>query len=264
MASAGFDNYTGPYISDGKYQSSVEFGETKPIGEWAAWSRLHDSAFAHFDDYGHRTAANSLYAQRMGELGGTSQQAAAFFVTYGNQIKDSFVQIAKNTGYGVLGLVYSGAKNTYNLADYVSNEKRYKQEVLDYYRTDPKLGNPDYDPIAMRSGPRQDRGVALAQGKGIDLIKGKAYDEPGSKNMGNVIQNVKDKIDDREIRQILKDYDQQRNPEVRNCIGVQSCGPRQYKYVYSPSVKSLQSQLYINNGKRKKYKNRKINKIYVS
>ncbi len=59
------DPYTGPYWSDGKFQPSVEFGTTLPR-TWRAFnSRLHDTAFAHFQDDRHRTAADWIYRQAL-------------------------------------------------------------------------------------------------------------------------------------------------------------------------------------------------------
>lgn len=135
-------NYTGPYLSDGKFQSSVEFGEKQPIDRWDAFSRLHDSAFKKWDDYGHRTAANSIYNEWMKENPTTSKSIAGFLVLYGNQINSSLSGLGPNMG----SLIMGGIKNGYNLGDYALNEAKYKREVLDYFKTDPKLGDSRYDP----------------------------------------------------------------------------------------------------------------------
>lgn len=39
------DGYTGPYYSDGKFQSSVANGKTKPRGKLGEFSRDHDTAY---------------------------------------------------------------------------------------------------------------------------------------------------------------------------------------------------------------------------
>lgn len=144
-------NYTGPYLSDGKFQSSVEFGETLPIDKWDAFSRLHDSAFKKWDDYGHRTAANSIYNEWMKENPSFSKSVAGFLVLYGNQLASSVKNLGPNMGSLILG----GIKNGYNLADYALNEKKYKKEVLDYFKTDPKLGDSRYDPNVWNPGAKQ-------------------------------------------------------------------------------------------------------------
>ncbi|APG75732.1 hypothetical protein 2 [Changjiang sobemo-like virus 2] len=41
-----FDNYTGPYWSDGKFQSSVNNGQSKPLSKLDWHSRDHDACFA--------------------------------------------------------------------------------------------------------------------------------------------------------------------------------------------------------------------------
>ncbi len=55
-----FPNYTGPYISNGKLQESVPFGDKTPKDELDALSRLHDSAYAKWDDRLHRSVADNL------------------------------------------------------------------------------------------------------------------------------------------------------------------------------------------------------------
>lgn len=165
-------NYTGPYLSDGKFQSSVEFGETLPITQWDAFSRLHDSAFAHWDDYGHRTAANSIYNQWMKENPTVSKNLAGWLVLYGNQIGGSFKNLGPNLGSMIVG----GVKNGYNLADYMLNEDKYKKDVLNYFKTDPKLGDSRYDPSVWNGHP-------------VPLDKVDPFDVGGVKKMGNGSSN---------------------------------------------------------------------------
>lgn len=45
-----FDNYTGPYWSDGKFQASVANGKSKPVSKLDWHSREHDSCFARGKD----------------------------------------------------------------------------------------------------------------------------------------------------------------------------------------------------------------------
>lgn len=131
-------NYTGPYRSDGKFQTSVEFGKTAPKDKLDALSRLHDSAYAKYKDYGHRVAADSIYNQEAKKLVGKFPSLAGDLVVYGNQTGRSVSNLASNASYGPLGFVYGAVKNMYNLNDYMVNQKKYAREVSDYYDTDPE------------------------------------------------------------------------------------------------------------------------------
>lgn len=141
-------NYTGPYISDGKFQTSVRFGQATPKDRLDKLSRLHDTAFKEFSDYGHRTAANSLYNYDAKD-GDTMSKIAGAAVLYGNQV----LTAAKGLSFNMPALVYGGVRNALDLHDYVKNEKRYKQDVKDLYAQDPMRGNVRYDPYATGSAP---------------------------------------------------------------------------------------------------------------
>lgn len=130
-------NYTGPYISDGKFQTSVEFGTTKPKDELDSLSRLHDSAYAKFSDYGHRAAADAIYNGEATKLKGLFPEIAKNVVLYGNQVGRSASELIKGASYGPLGFLYGAVNNMYNLNDYMLNNSKYKKEVLDYYKNDP-------------------------------------------------------------------------------------------------------------------------------
>lgn len=143
-------NYTGPYISDGKFQTSVEFGKSKPLNRLDAFSRYHDSAFAHYQDYGHRAAANSIYYDQT-RNGNRTENFAGNVVLYGNQVKSAVGNMPLGVG-NLPGLIFGGVKNALNLADYVHNRKRYKQEVLAYYRTDPQFNHAEYNPNLQAGG----------------------------------------------------------------------------------------------------------------
>lgn len=172
-------NYTGPYLSDGKFQSSVEFGEKLPIDRWDAFSRLHDSAFKKWDDYGHRTAANSIYNEWMKENPTTSKSIAGFLVLYGNQINSSLSNLGPNMG----SLIIGGIKNGYNLADYAMNENKYKREVIDYFKTDPKLGDSRYDPSVWNPTASK---VPLAKVDPLRVVGVNKNGNDGAQNTGTV------------------------------------------------------------------------------
>jgi hypothetical protein len=136
-----FPNYTGPYISDGKFQSSVEFGQTPPKDALDAISRLHDSAYAHWDDSQHRRAADIIYAKEAAKIDDSLAGIAGFSVLYGNQILRSTENLLGLSTYptplNLVKVVYGGAKNLYDLIDYVQNERRYQQDVREFYDIDP-------------------------------------------------------------------------------------------------------------------------------
>lgn len=140
-------NYTGPYISDGKFQTSVRFGQATPKDRLDKLSRLHDTAFKEFSDYGHRTAANSLYNYDAKD-GDTMSKIAGAAVLYGNQA----LTAAKGLSFNLPALVYGGVRNALDLHDYVKNEKKYKQDVKNLYAQDPMRGNVRYDPYATGNG----------------------------------------------------------------------------------------------------------------
>lgn len=129
-------NYTGPGISNGLFQTSVEFGDRVPKDILDAHSRLHDSAFAKFPDRVHRMAANAIYADNVDGLDGILPSTAGFAVRYGNQIKDSGNNLLKYKWLGPAGILFGAIENGLSLHDYMINGDKYKQEVLDYYKTD--------------------------------------------------------------------------------------------------------------------------------
>lgn len=118
------DNYTGPYRSDGQWQASVPFGKSNPQSKLDALSRLHDTAYATYSDYGHRTAADSLYKKESDKLVGLFPKLAGHAVVYGNKI----AQAASTDPF----------TNALNLYDYMLNEKKYKKEIQALYATDPR------------------------------------------------------------------------------------------------------------------------------
>ncbi len=149
-------NYTGPYISDGKWQPSVAFGEKLPVNELDALSRLHDSAYARWEDVGHRRAADALYFESAKTLG-VSGKVAGELVTKGNQVlragENLLESVVSGSKFGPLGtlvgLVYGAVTNMVSLNDTLVNGDRYRKEVLAYYATDPLQGT--HSAEAMRS-----------------------------------------------------------------------------------------------------------------
>lgn len=110
------DSYCGPYWSDGKFQSSVEFGATTPEDEVAGQCRLHDSAYKHFKTRQHHKAADLLFYDNI-----TNLKDLSLF----NQTKG---WVAKNLVKYVNGALRF---------DYSYPDDKTIQEVKEYYNHDP-------------------------------------------------------------------------------------------------------------------------------
>jgi len=134
-------NYTGPYISNGEFRKSVEFGEAIPTDALDAASRLHDSAYAHWDDDLHRMAADSLYNDDATLIGGTIPTVAGNIVLYGNAIQRASEGLSPLDIFNPATLGLKLIKKTYNnnslLLEYIEKGDQLRKEVKDYYSTDP-------------------------------------------------------------------------------------------------------------------------------
>ncbi len=133
----GAENYTGPYLSNGQYQASVAFGDAEPKSKLDALSRFHDTAFATWEDYGHRTAANSIYNEEARKLESLFPQLAGSVVLYGNQLASAFSNLFGSFA-NPFQLIFGAVENMYNLNDYMMNEKKYRKDVLNLYAMDPR------------------------------------------------------------------------------------------------------------------------------
>lgn len=135
-----FPNYTGPYRSNGKFQTSVEFGDKIPIDQLDALSRLHDTAYARYDDYGHRVAADIIYNNEAKKLNGVGP-LAGLAVTYGNQLLRSGTSLGKGVlTAGPIGGLFSAVKNLRDIADLTTNIDKYTKDILELYAQDPMDG----------------------------------------------------------------------------------------------------------------------------
>jgi len=140
------DNYTGPYWSNGSVQSSVEFGDLLPTNELDIASRLHDSAYAHYESGSQqRRAADFIYNTEVEALGGIGKFAGTA-VVYGNQIINSAGVLMDDaySGFkiggpigGLIGLAVGAIETQLSAIDWAENKGNYIKEVLAYYNTDP-------------------------------------------------------------------------------------------------------------------------------
>lgn len=167
------DNYTGPYWSDGRFQTSVEFGESKPTSELDAASRLHDSAYARFGDQQHRRAADVIYAETTNDIGGASAFVGQA-VKYGNYAINAASELSRDVGWGfelagelgaLVGLAYAEYKFITDIDDWNENSMKYISDVNSYYLRDPHHGDPlYYYPAAARPLP------VISNGNGSSVV----------------------------------------------------------------------------------------------
>nr|UHS72011.1 MAG: hypothetical protein 2 [Luteoviridae sp.] len=141
-------NYIGPNWSNGKYQESVEWGDKDPTDELDLLAYYHDSAYAHYKDELHRSAADRAFAAGARALDTHAGRVAAEAVEKGNMAINGAKRLAENTlaGYArfgppgaVAGLAYTALQNISKASQRLPGgalDDAYK-EVLDYYKTDP-------------------------------------------------------------------------------------------------------------------------------
>jgi len=176
-------NYTGPWISNGKFQESVEFGDKAPKDALDALSRLHDSAYKKWNDRLHRTVADSMYNEQAMMLAGVFPELARDLVLYGNHASRSWDKLSTRVSQlGPLGILVGGIENMYDLNDLVMNGSEVEKEIIAYYATDPfpefqlgrskKMGNTDtkyasdWDPVTGKwLDPKREGGSKYDPGK---------------------------------------------------------------------------------------------------
>jgi len=157
-------NYIGPHWSDGKYQESVEWGDSDPQDELDLLAYYHDSSYARFKDKYHRAAADKAFYEQASAIPGALAKLAGNSVLYGNYTKDrlsnmlSSVKTGTTLGGplgGVLGLVYSGVKGIVDLNDRLPGGAYEKAEkaVKAYQLTDPKKRQNMFAPKAEKAEP---------------------------------------------------------------------------------------------------------------
>jgi hypothetical protein len=78
-----FSNYTGAYLSDGKFQPSVAYGKQRPNSELDKFSRFHDTMYARYPDRRHRRAADMWYHDNVPD--DLLSSIAGDLVWYGNR-----------------------------------------------------------------------------------------------------------------------------------------------------------------------------------
>ncbi len=138
------DPYTGPYWSDGKIQSSVEFGKSFTPTYLAYNSRLHDSAFAHFQDERHRTAADWVYRQSLRFDDSIKSQVVRHLPFVGNHV--GFLLPLFTTGLAGPAALLAALDISLLNRDIENGAYDSEiQDVLQFYNTDP-------DPLLSKMG----------------------------------------------------------------------------------------------------------------
>jgi len=135
-------NYTGPFISNGKFQTSVEFGDRAPKDSLDALSRLHDSAYAKYrDSKQHRMAADEIYADEAHKLGTITGHVAGLAVRYGNHLQDAVRhivgEVVRQPALPVLGLLKGGVDVVRTYTGYRKRRDDLRRDVVRYYGADP-------------------------------------------------------------------------------------------------------------------------------
>lgn len=164
-------NYTGPYISDGKFQKSVEFGEAKPQNRLDAASRLHDSLYAKYRDLPHRYLADYYYYNLVNSFDNPSlvERMAALAVMTLNRLGVDAIStlFTGQTSTAAFEALYATVKNTVVAQELIDSGKKYNQEIYDYLETDPHRQDADYQlgirPITSTAdvSPNADLDVAV-------------------------------------------------------------------------------------------------------
>lgn len=257
-------NYTGPYWSDGKLQTSVEFGSADPQSELDKLSRLHDSAYAHYADRGHREAADEIYARDAKVLAGKFPELAGSIVLHGNYGARQAKQLASDFGsMGPFGLVKFAANNVLNAnkmikGTYLKNEKA---DVERFFSTDPRKGASavtinkptskltpfeEAQQLAREEKRNAGRPLPADPAEAAQVVKGAK--DFGSK-VASVFNKVKEKVQSKlNSNSVVPETQQQKNERL---IQKQAQNFENYQQTY---MRAQQSST-----KRRKYKKKKHN-----
>jgi len=178
-------NYTGQNWSDGKNQSSVEFGSAPVMNELDELAYYHDTAYAHYKDDAHREAADQIFYEKAMKLdpkyGAQMKEdprIAGKLVLYGNYTKRKAASTAQNFArFGLGGLIYQGGKNIVEMNSRLNGTylKTEKQDLNRLYETN--APNRAYVPGS--------NGESQAKGK-VKVTPGEA-----AQTLGKVVKAIK-------------------------------------------------------------------------
>lgn len=144
-------NYTGPYWSDGKLQTSVMFGEAEAVNALDELSRLHDTVYAKYPDRAHREAADMWYNSEAKKLTGQFPQLAANAVLYGNYASRQAGKLANDVKTysflpgigGIIGAAKFAVDNISNAQKMINGTylKKEKEDIFQLFEQDPAKKN---------------------------------------------------------------------------------------------------------------------------
>jgi hypothetical protein len=178
-------NYTGPFWSDGKIQSSVEWGKEDPESQLDFLSRQHDSAYAHYKGQPKMLeAADEIYAENAKKLVGQFPHLAGNLVQYGNYTGRAATKLlndVKNANMILPGIGTLLGLGKFSIEGMMDNMKRIDGKYLDkekkaihaFYATDKKVSpystayrNPDEVPMLGSIGKKSESRNLVPSGNG--------------------------------------------------------------------------------------------------
>jgi len=146
------EQYTGPYLSDGKFQQSVAHGKAKPRSRVDELSRAHDTAYALAESDADRRKADRIYYEATRSMSFVPR-VFGNMVLYGNDPALLFVN--PDGGGGVKTIMGNAIEK--NTRAYVKKKQNLRREQYAsmygedaaslYYDGPPKQGKGVYDPL---------------------------------------------------------------------------------------------------------------------
>ena len=179
-------NYTGPYISNGKVQESVAFGNRVPKNRLDALARLHDTAYAMYSDDLHRTMADLIFCDYIKTYfkkdKSAVEAAAQYLVGYGNYAARIGENMAAYIGAAALGAAASGpvgfgafvatsVKNDKLLWEVLHKGPKIRSELIKTYRYEDPYPEYQYEPD-FNLNPIIERAEKVREAKGIPPPEG--------------------------------------------------------------------------------------------
>ncbi len=244
-------NYTGPDWSNGKNQSSVEWGDLPPQSQLDYLSRQHDSAYAKFPDRAHRDAADRIYNEQAKLLVGKFPQLAGKIVVYGNMAQQSFKRTASNFTNGLRfgglagalgGLIYTAGGNIIQANKMLDDSylKREIAEVKKYYETD----------------PLKDKFEHMApKGKETQLRDGLSRMNKSPANPGPTVKDLRNEVLKASQIQRIENYNRLHKEALESTVKPKTIENEHVPYYRRPTLVRA---------KEKRKRKHKINKIYIS
>jgi len=129
--------YTGPWISNNAFQTSVEFGDEIPATPLDAESRLHDTGVKHWNDPLYQLAVDDVYYEDTLDIPGNYASLARNLVLYGNfanRTRPKILDMIPNP-VNFAKIIYKAYENNKLIYDYANQSDQLKKEVREYYRT---------------------------------------------------------------------------------------------------------------------------------